>query len=80
MIPNQQIDTLEATFLSLSNLGRQLSEDQWKLPTDCPGWSVQDNLSHLIGVEFTLSGGEHDVSQITKVRLHQKCDWRAQRK
>ena len=59
MIPNQQIDTLEATFLSLSNLGRQLSEDQWKLPTDCPGWSVQDNLSHLIGVEFTLSGGEH---------------------
>lgn len=56
MIPHQQIDTLEATFLSLSNLGRQLSEEQWKLPTDCPGWSVQDNLSHLIGVEVALSG------------------------
>jgi uncharacterized protein (TIGR03083 family) len=56
MIPIQHIETLEATFSSLSNLGRQLSEDQWKLPTDCPGWSVQDNLSHLIGVEIALSG------------------------
>lgn len=58
MIPIQQIDTLEATFLSLSNLGRQLSEEQWKLPTDCPGWSVQDNLSHLVGIEVALSGGK----------------------
>jgi hypothetical protein len=57
MIPIQQIDTLEATFLSLSNLGRQLSEEQWKLPTDCPGWSVQDNLSHLVGIVVALSGG-----------------------
>ena len=27
---------------------------QWDEPTDCPGWSVRDNASHLVGIERML--------------------------
>ncbi|MEP7046529.1 MAG: maleylpyruvate isomerase family mycothiol-dependent enzyme [Ilumatobacteraceae bacterium] len=50
------VDKLEAVWLSISALGAQLDEQQWKLPTELPGWTVQDNLAHLIGTERTLQG------------------------
>jgi uncharacterized protein (TIGR03083 family) len=28
----------------------------WDQPTECPGWSVRDQLSHMIGTELLLSG------------------------
>ena len=57
MIPHDTIDKLALCFASLSELGAQLTKAQWKLPTDCPGWSVQDNLSHIVAYESTESGG-----------------------
>ena len=56
MIPTDTIDKLEATWRSLSALCAGLDEAQWKLPTDLPGWTVQDNLAHLIGIERVLEG------------------------
>ncbi len=56
MIPRETIDNLVSTWNSVSALGATLTEEQWKLPTECPGWSVQDNLSHLIGTERMLHG------------------------
>lgn len=56
MIPTDTIDKLEAIFTSLSELGAQLSEKQWKTPTQLPGWNVQDNYSHMIGTERTMEG------------------------
>ena len=56
MIPIESIDKLEATWRSLSALGSTLDERQWKSPTDLPGWTVQDNLAHLIGIERSLQG------------------------
>lgn len=56
MIPTDTIDKLAACFASLSELGAQLTESDWKTPTDCPGWTVQDNLSHLVGIERVLNG------------------------
>jgi uncharacterized protein (TIGR03083 family) len=53
---NATIDTLEEVFVSLSELGADLTEEQWKTPTDLPHWSVQDNLSHLIAIERMLEG------------------------
>ncbi|MFN5603525.1 MAG: maleylpyruvate isomerase N-terminal domain-containing protein, partial [Actinomycetes bacterium] len=47
---------LATCFASLSELGAQLTESDWKTPTDCPGWTVQDNLSHLVGIERVLNG------------------------
>ncbi len=56
MIPHDTIDALSVCFASLSELGAHLSEEQWKTPTDLPGWTVQDNLSHLVAIERTLQG------------------------
>lgn len=59
MIPTDTIDTidkLEAVWRSVSALGNELDEQQWKLPTDLAGWDVRDNLSHLIGTERMLQG------------------------
>jgi len=38
----------------LTELCAPLTEQQWKTTTDCPGWSVQDNISHLVGIENML--------------------------
>ena len=56
MIPTDTIDKLAQCFASLSGLGAQLTEDEWKSPTDCPGWTVQDNLSHIVALEATMAG------------------------
>ena len=40
----------------MEQLGDTLDETQWKLPTDCPGWTVQDNLAHIIGIESVIIG------------------------
>ena len=45
------IDHLEQLWRSLNDLCAGLSEDEWRRPTGCPGWSVQDNVSHLIDYE-----------------------------
>ncbi|MEO8267141.1 MAG: maleylpyruvate isomerase family mycothiol-dependent enzyme [Ilumatobacteraceae bacterium] len=55
-IPVGSIDKLEATWRSLSELGSTLDERQWTSPTDLPGWTVQDNLAHLIGIERNMQG------------------------
>lgn len=33
-----------------------LRDDQWDLVTQCPGWSVKDQISHLVGTERWLLG------------------------
>ena len=50
------VGTLTATWQALSDLGAGLTEAQWKAPTDLPGWSVQDTLAHVIGIERLLEG------------------------
>ena len=54
--PKDFVDMLTATWQSLSDVLAGLNEDEWKTPTDLPGWSVQDTLSHVIGTERLLEG------------------------
>ena len=56
MRPTDTIDKLTHTWESISALCADLTEQQWKTMTDCPGWTVQDTLSHLIGVERMMIG------------------------
>jgi uncharacterized protein (TIGR03083 family) len=50
------VDRMEAVWKSIADLGETLTEEQWRLTTDCPGWSVQDQLSHLVGSECGILG------------------------
>lgn len=47
---------LAETWHSLAEACWELSETEWALPTECPGWDVKDLLSHLIGIERALMG------------------------
>jgi len=50
------VDQLAVVWGSLTGVCQQLVGGEWDRPTDCPGWSVKDNLSHLVGVERMLLG------------------------
>jgi uncharacterized protein (TIGR03083 family) len=50
------VDALAGVWSSLQQLGAGLDETQWKLATDCPGWTVQDNLAHIVGIESVIMG------------------------
>ena len=50
------IELLESVWGSIARLGADLTEEQWDTPTECPGWSVRDQVSHIIGLERMLSG------------------------
>ena len=50
------IANLERTWDSLFDLCADLTEEQWKAPTGCPGWSVQDVVAHLVDYEAGALG------------------------
>jgi uncharacterized protein (TIGR03083 family) len=67
------VPALVAEWSSIGRLLTSLSPPQWAVPTALPGWSVQDNVSHLIGTESALAGqappaGDGDVRGLPHVR------------
>lgn len=54
------VDLLAEEWASIHALGAGLTPPQWQTVTDCPGWTVQDQLSHLIGTETMLLGRPAD--------------------
>lgn len=50
------IAALDDVWNHLVELGDSLSEGEWKTLSELPRWSVQDNYSHVIGVEKMLLG------------------------
>lgn len=56
MSASPSIDHLEHTWRSLVELCSSLTEEEWKQPTGCPGWSIQDNVAHLIDYEERALG------------------------
>jgi uncharacterized protein (TIGR03083 family) len=56
-IPRERtVAALGEVWASLDDLLGGLTDDEWSLPSPLPGWSVQDNVSHIIGTEAMLSG------------------------
>jgi uncharacterized protein (TIGR03083 family) len=50
------VDKLAQVWTSIADLCASFSEKAWKTATDCPQWSVQDHLSHIVGTESRLLG------------------------
>lgn len=44
-------DLMEQAWSSMEELCSQLDPGDWDLPTDCPGWSVKDQLAHVASIE-----------------------------
>jgi uncharacterized protein (TIGR03083 family) len=45
---------LAEVWTSLTGLGAELAGEDWDRPTECPGWTVRDVYSHVIGTESGL--------------------------
>ncbi|MDA1127260.1 MAG: maleylpyruvate isomerase family mycothiol-dependent enzyme [Chloroflexi bacterium] len=90
---NQQVvDLMERVWGSIDSLCAPLTEVQWKTPTDCPGWSVQDQVSHLVGAESYILGNprpdhtpadtghvKNDVGQSNEVVVDYRRSWSGQK-
>lgn len=47
---------MEQAWSSMEEVCSQLSPDQWDLSTDCPGWTVKDQLAHIAAIEAIALG------------------------
>ena len=45
---------LDEIWTALARVGPTWEPQEWGRPTACPGWSVRDQFSHLIGIERML--------------------------
>ena len=50
------VDAFAQTTQAVIDLGRSCGVDDLAQPTECPGWTVHDQLSHVVGVESRLAG------------------------
>lgn len=56
MQDQETFDKLQQVWQSIDKLCESFTEREWKMPTDCPGWTVQDNVAHLIDYESRMLG------------------------
>lgn len=61
---NTLVAALHEQFDALIELGRQLDDSQWQTATDCPGWTVKDLYSHVIGTELMLLGRPDETIEV----------------
>jgi uncharacterized protein (TIGR03083 family) len=70
----QLVDMLDQVWTSMAQLGDELDETQWKQPTECPGWTVQDNLVHITALERFILGDPLPTEDIPDDLPHVKND------
>ncbi len=72
---DRTVAALGEVWASLSDVLGELSEDEWQLPSPLPGWSVQDNVAHIVGTEAMLAGEPGpDVEIDREVNAHVRND------
>jgi uncharacterized protein (TIGR03083 family) len=65
------VENLAIVWTSIGRLGSDLPAGQWDLPTGCPGWTVKDQLSHLVDYEARALGRpapRHEPGPLPHVR------------
>lgn len=50
------VDAFAQTTQAVIDLAHSCSDEDLRLPTECPGWTVHDQISHVVGVESWLEG------------------------
>ncbi|WP_106401572.1 maleylpyruvate isomerase family mycothiol-dependent enzyme [Actinocorallia populi] len=61
----------EQTVRAVIGLAEGFTDAEWELPTDCPGWTVKDMVSHLVSAEELFLGDPlpaHDLPDLPHVQ------------
>ncbi len=69
--PAGLVDAWSRAVRNVIDLGRTTRPGDADLPTDCPGWTVHDQVAHVAGAEALAAGDptpEIDVSDLAHVR------------
>ena len=72
---DQLVEHLDQVWASIGDLGSTLDEAEWKAPTEVPGWTVQDNLVHIIALEWLALGRPAPDHEIPDDLPHVKNDF-----
>jgi uncharacterized protein (TIGR03083 family) len=68
------VDQLDEVWQRIAALGSEITEEEWKRPTEVPGWSVQDNLTHLTDIESMVQGRPRPDHAVAGAPAHVKND------
>lgn len=60
---------------SISELVKPLVEGEWNRRTPCPGWSVRDIVSHIIGMECEQLGDPRPIHTLPRDLYHVQNDY-----
>ena len=52
------VEVWRSACADFEDLAHQLTDDDWRLPTDCTGWGVGDVVAHVAALESELAGDE----------------------
>lgn len=69
------IRAFECTWQGLIEVCERLTDAQWAGPTDLPGWSVQDNVSHIVAEEAYQLGDPMPEHVLASDLAHVKSDF-----
>jgi uncharacterized protein (TIGR03083 family) len=71
---DRTVAALREIWVSISELLGELSDDEWSAASPLPGWTVQDNVSHIIGTEAMLLGQSNPDEIDREANPHVKND------
>ncbi|MEU1276858.1 maleylpyruvate isomerase family mycothiol-dependent enzyme [Streptomyces sp. NPDC005805] len=60
---------------SIAELVGPLVEGEWNRATPCPGWSVRDIVSHVIGMECEMLGDPRPIHSLPRDLYHVRSDF-----
>lgn len=64
---DETLAKLRDVWTSLTELAGELDDDDWERPTDCSGWTVRDQLAHLLSFEWELAGRPVTLEELVAV-------------
>jgi uncharacterized protein (TIGR03083 family) len=68
------VAVLDEQFDAILALTGDLDDGDWDRPTACPGWSVKDNVSHVVGTESMLLGRDNPEVDLPDDLAHVRND------
>ncbi|RSS66674.1 maleylpyruvate isomerase family mycothiol-dependent enzyme [Streptomyces sp. WAC06614] len=64
------VDAWTHSIEAVSELVLPLTEGEWNRATPCPGWSVRDVVSHIIGIETEMLGDPRPIHTLPRDLRH----------
>ena len=61
---DEVIDAFDDVLTQTVALCRDIDESNADLPTPCPGWSVRDQVAHMVGLERVLAGDPEPTAEV----------------